>query len=101
MDQDLNPVRSEKNMTSELAKTTASDIQSILDRVEVASNGVNQRLTALEEKIEKIWASVEKTRKMYLWSLIIGAVLLILPLIAMGFVIPQYLKSIDIQSLFQ
>lgn len=62
---------------------------------------LDQRLTVLEQKVEKIWDSVEKTRKMYLWSLIIGAALFILPLIALGFVIPQYLKSIDIQSLLQ
>lgn len=62
---------------------------------------LNQRLTALEAKTEKIWHSVEQTRKMYLWSLIIGAVLFILPLIGLTVVIPQYLKSLDINSLLQ
>jgi hypothetical protein len=62
---------------------------------------IRKRLTALEEKIERIWHSVEATRKMYLWSLIIGALLFILPLIALGFAIPQYLKSIDINSLLK
>lgn len=62
---------------------------------------LNQRLTQLEQKIDKIWHSVEATRKMYLWSLIIGAALFILPLIGLAVVIPQYLKSIDIQSLLQ
>ena len=101
MDQDLNPVRGENNQQQERMKTNSPDIQEIIHQVEVASNGVNQRLTALEQKVERIWHSVESTRKMYLWSLIIGAVLFILPLIALGFVIPQYLKAVDIQSLLQ
>ncbi len=77
------------------------DTQETLHQVEVASNGVSQRLTALEQKVEKIWHSVEQTRKIYLWSLIIGAVVFILPLIGLAFVIPQYLKSVNIQSLLQ
>lgn len=62
---------------------------------------LEQRLTALENKTEKIWKSVEQTRKMYLWSLIIGAALFILPLIGLAFAIPQYLKSINIQNILQ
>lgn len=62
---------------------------------------LQQRLTALEEKIEKVYHSAEATRKMYLWSLIIGIALFVLPLIGLFFAIPQYLKSVDIQSLLQ
>ena len=76
-----------------------SDLQAISHQVEVASNEVSKRLTALEEKTDKIWHSVETTRKMYLWSLIIGVILFILPLVGLLFVIPQYLKSIDISNL--
>lgn len=60
---------------------------------------LNKRLTELEAKIDKVWHSVEQTRKMYLWSLIAGAILFILPLIGLAFAIPQYLKSVNIQSL--
>lgn len=59
---------------------------------------LNQRLTNLEAKIEKVWHSVEQTRKMYLWSLIIGAALFILPLIGIGLVIPQYLQSLNLDA---
>lgn len=62
---------------------------------------LDQRIRVLEEKIDRIYKSAEATRKMYLWSLIIGAVLFILPLIGLFFAIPQYLKSVDIQSLLQ
>lgn len=62
---------------------------------------LDQRLQALEEKVDKIYKSVEATRKMYLWSLIIGVALFILPLIGLAFAIPQYLKATNIQSLLQ
>ncbi len=62
---------------------------------------LDKRLIALEAKIEKIYKSTEATRKMYLWSLIVGAVLFIVPLIGLGFVIPQYLKTLDVQTLLQ
>lgn len=62
---------------------------------------LDQRLTALEAKIDKLYSSAEATRKMYLWSLIIGVALIVLPLIGLAFVLPGYLKSVDIQGLLQ
>jgi len=52
-----------------------------------------QRFAALEEKIEKIYISVEKTRKYFLWTLIISIALVVLPAIGLVFVIPQFLSS--------
>jgi type II secretory pathway component PulF len=52
-------------------------------------------LKKLEEqgkKIEEIYRSVEKMRKFFLWTLIITAVVIILPLIGLIFVIPQFLN---------
>ena len=60
---------------------------------------LEKRLAELEKKVDRIWRSVEQTRKMYLWSLIIGAVLFVLPLIGLAFAFPTYLKSLDISSL--
>lgn len=100
MEQDLNPVRSGDDRQQPMTMNSPETL-SVIEQVNAASNGVNQRLTALEQKVERIWHSVESTRKMYLWSLIIGIALFVLPLIALGFVIPQYLKSLDIQSLLQ
>lgn len=59
---------------------------------------LSQRLATLEAKVDKVWHSVEQTRKMYLWSLIIGAALFILPLIGIGLVIPQYLQSLNLDA---
>ena len=60
---------------------------------------LNQRLTALEAKIDKIYKSAETARKIFLWTAIISIVLIILPLIGLAFAIPQYLQSLNIQGL--
>lgn len=52
------------------------------------------KLAIQEEKIEAIWISVEKTRKYFLTTLIITAVMTILPLIGLAFAIPFYLNTL-------
>ncbi len=64
-------------------------------------NDIEQRLTALEQKLNHVYRSVEQTRKIILWTSIIGVVLFILPLIGLAFVIPTYIKSLNIQQYLQ
>ncbi|MCX6731820.1 MAG: hypothetical protein NTX55_02420 [Candidatus Parcubacteria bacterium] len=52
-----------------------------------------RKIEELEKKVEAVYHSVEKTRKYFLWTLIITAVVIILPLIAMLFVVPQFLNN--------
>jgi hypothetical protein len=52
-----------------------------------------QRLAALEAKIDAIYASVEKTRTYFQWTLIISVVLFVLPLIGLLFAVPAFLSS--------
>ena len=51
-----------------------------------------KKVEELDQKIDKIWRSVEKTRKYFLWTLIITLVVFFLPLIGLIFVIPQFLS---------
>jgi len=51
-----------------------------------------KRLDVQDELLEKIYISVEKTRKYFLWTLIISLVLFVLPLVGLLFVIPQFLS---------
>lgn len=51
-----------------------------------------RRLDAQDEILEKIYSSAEKTRKYFLWTLILSAVLFVLPLIGLLFVIPKFLS---------
>lgn len=44
------------------------------------------------EKLDKIYASVEKTRKYFLWVLIVSLVMVVLPAIGLIFAIPQFLS---------
>lgn len=52
-----------------------------------------QRLAALENKIDAIYVSAEKTRKYFLWTMWGTIIMFILPLIALGFVIPMFLSN--------
>lgn len=54
---------------------------------------VLKKLQEQEEKINKIYISVEKTRKYFLWTMIISVALFVLPLIGLAFVIPSFLTN--------
>ncbi|OIO48288.1 MAG: hypothetical protein AUJ32_00855 [Parcubacteria group bacterium CG1_02_40_82] len=46
----------------------------------------------LDKKLDQIWRSAEKTRKYFLWMLIISLAVIVLPLIGLAFVIPQFIN---------
>jgi len=50
------------------------------------------KIEAQDKKLEEIYRSVEKTRKYFLLILIISVALIIIPLIGLIFVIPQFLN---------
>lgn len=50
-------------------------------------------LARLEQKIDAIYASVEKTRVYFKWTLIGTVVAFVLPLLGALFVIPSFLAS--------
>lgn len=51
-----------------------------------------QKLQIMEQKIDAIYASVEKTRKYFLWTMIGTLVTFVLPLIGVMFAIPWFLN---------
>ncbi|GEM_PF-227433 len=51
------------------------------------------KIEALEKKVDAVYASSEKMRKYFLWTLVVTAAVVILPLIGLIFVIPQFLSS--------
>jgi uncharacterized membrane protein (DUF485 family) len=57
-----------------------------------------KKLQEQDEKIEAIYKSVEKTRKYFLWTLIITLVLFFLPLIGLIFAIPVFLNTLSTVS---
>ena len=52
-----------------------------------------QRVFDLEQKINAIYVSVEKTRKYFLWTMIITIALFVLPLIGLVFAIPSFINT--------
>jgi type IV secretory pathway component VirB8 len=54
----------------------------------------SQKFREQNEKLEAIYRSVEKTRKYFLWTLIVTIATIVLPLIALAFVIPWFLQTI-------
>ncbi len=57
-------------------------------------------LKSLEEKINAIYASVEKTRKYIKWAFIISVLAVVLPAIGLLFAIPSFLSNFSqMQSL--
>lgn len=47
----------------------------------------------LEKKLNAIFASVEKTRKYFKWTLIVSIIVIVLPLIGLLFVLPTFLST--------
>ena len=54
---------------------------------------IMKKLAEQDEKIDKIYKSVEKTRKYFLWTGIITIVVIVLPLIGMVFVLPSFMSN--------
>lgn len=57
-----------------------------------------KRFENLEKKIDAIYQSSEKMRKLFMWTLIISAAVIILPLIGLVFAIPAFLKTIQLPT---
>lgn len=58
-----------------------------------------KKLEEQETKIQSIYVSVEKTRKYFLWTLILSLVFFLLPLISLVFAIPFFLGTLGAYAL--
>lgn len=54
-----------------------------------------RKIEMQDEKLERIYQSVEKTRRYFLWTLIATLVTFFLPLIGLAFAIPFFLNSLS------
>jgi type II secretory pathway component PulF len=62
---------------------------------------LKNRLDILEQKIDTISKDIQNIKKVFFWTFIITIAVIILPLIAMIFVIPQFISSVDTSSYSQ
>ena len=51
-----------------------------------------KKIAETDAKIDKIYKSVEKTRKYFFWTMIITILVIVIPLIGSIFIIPAFLK---------
>lgn len=56
-------------------------------------DNIENRLKAIEEKVDKVFISAEKTRKYFLWILVLTVVAFVLPLLGMIIAIPKFLET--------
>ena len=55
---------------------------------------IRQQLEKQNKLLEKVYQSTEKTRKYFLWTIILSAVLFLVPLIILLFVLPSFIDTI-------
>ena len=53
------------------------------------------RIAALEKKIDAMYVSVEKTRSYLLWTLVITVAVVVLPAIGLMFALPSFISSFN------
>jgi len=51
-----------------------------------------EKIQEIDKKLDTIYRSVEKTRKYFLWTMIISIVVIVLPLVGLLFVAPLFLS---------
>jgi hypothetical protein len=56
-------------------------------------NELLEKLKKIEEKTDKIYSSVEKTRKYFLTTMIITAIMVVLPILVLILIIPRLLSA--------
>ncbi|MDO8558010.1 MAG: hypothetical protein Q7S09_02335 [bacterium] len=56
-------------------------------------NEIFKKLEEHSEKLDRIYRSVERMRKYFLWTLIVSVVFIVLPLVGIAFVLPDYLNT--------
>lgn len=57
------------------------------------SEEILQKIEEQQKKLDAIYVSVEKLRAYFKWTLIITVVTIVLPVMALGFVLPWFLST--------
>jgi hypothetical protein len=57
-------------------------------------NEILEKIKEHDKKLDEIYQSVEKMRKYFLWTLIVTVATIVLPLIALIFILPWFLNII-------
>lgn len=63
--------------------------------MEEKNPNIENRLAELEAKIDKVYASSERMRKYFLWTLIVTIVIVVIPLLILPFAVSSFLGNIN------
>ncbi len=55
---------------------------------------IKKQFSQQQELLERIYQSAEKTRKYFLWTIIISVALFVIPLIIVLFMLPSFIKTL-------
>lgn len=58
------------------------------------NDDLEKKINEQSAKLDAIFRSVEKTRRYFMWTLIISVGVIVLPLIGLVFVIPQFIQTL-------
>ena len=73
-----------------------------MNNIDMEDSEIRQKIDALEQKIDAVYVSAEKTRKYLLTIIFVSVIAFALPLIGLFFAIPSFLSSYgDISGLLQ
>lgn len=61
---------------------------------------MDEQLQRIEQKVDALYTSAEKTRKYFLWTLIVTAVVIVGPLLLLPLIIPFFLSSLALPAGF-
>ena len=73
-----------------------------MNNIDMEDSEIRQRLDLLQQKIDAVYVSAEKTKKYLLTIIFVSVIAFALPLIGLFFAIPSFLSSYgDISGLVQ
>jgi hypothetical protein len=79
---DCRPVKGASLFKQTIAK------QAFFCYYKVMEEETRQKFLEINEKLDKIYKSTERTRKYFLWTMIISIVVIVLPLVGLAILIP-------------
>lgn len=67
----------------------------VCSKISIMEQEILRQIAVQNEVLQKVFVSVEKTRKYFMWTLIITLALFIIPLVGLLFAIPMLLNNLS------
>jgi len=67
----------------------------VCSKIRIMEQEILRQIAVQNEVLQKVFVSVEKTRKYFMWTLIVTLALFIIPLVGLLFAIPMLLNNLS------